>query len=40
MIGAGRGVHRSLTTAMTIPATTNTTTPICIQIHVGFTVAA
>jgi hypothetical protein len=31
--------YRSFTSAMTIPATTNTTTPICIQIQVGDTAA-
>jgi hypothetical protein len=43
MIGArpGRAAgYRSFTSATTIPATTNTTTAICIQIHVGFTAAA
>ena len=33
-IAAGRDAH-SLTTAMTIPAATNTTIRICIQIQTG-----
>jgi hypothetical protein len=40
MIGASVGRHStysSFTSATTIPATTNATTAICIQIQVGFT---
>jgi hypothetical protein len=40
MIGATRAVHRSLTSAMTIPAAMNTTIPTDIQIQVGFTCRA
>lgn len=37
MIGATRARHRSFTSAMTIPAMTNTTIATDIQIQVGFT---